>query len=414
MAAPRVLVLLLAGGAGSRLERLTDDRAKPAVPFGGPYRLVDVALSNCRNSGLSDVWVVQQQHPASLAEALANGRPWDLDRTTGGLLVLPPALGTDRDGWHRGTADALWKQTDLIREFAPDALVVLSADGIYRMDLHDVVMDHLASDAAVTIVTVRVDAEDASRYGVVEVDGAGAVRGYAYKPDDPASDLVANEVFVFDPTRALDTLEAIADEVAAEAEEDDDRGDELGDLGDHLLPRLVDAGAAREHRFDGYWRDVGTVQAYLDGHLDLVGPEPAFVFDDDQRPILSSRRRTTTARFLDGARVVDAEVSGGAVIAGVVIRSVVGPGAVVERGAEVVDSVLLPGAVVRTGAHLTRTIVDSDLEVPRDVRAGGDGEVTLLGRGADLAPGDRVPAGAILPPDDEGDAAADELPPHPA
>lgn len=397
-----MLVVVLAGGAGSRLERLTDARAKPAVPYAGAYHLVDVPLSNCLHAGLSDVWVVQQQHPASLADVLANGRPWDLDRTTGGLLVLPPALGPDREGWHHGTADALWKQADLIREFAPDALVVVSSDGVYRLDYAEVVDGHLASTAAVTMVTTRVAPSDASRYGVVEVDGTGAITGYAYKPDEPATDLVANEVFVFDPVRALDRLEAIVDEVAAAAADDEDRGEALGDLGDHLLPRLVAEHAAREHRFGGYWRDVGTLDAYLAGHLDLVGDDRRFVFEDTRWPILSARRRTPTARLLAGAEVADAEIAGGAVVAGRVVRSVLGPGAVVEAGAEVRDSVVLPGAVVRAGARLTRTIVDTDVEVPPGVVAGADDPdaVTLLGRGSELTSDQRVPPGTVLPDED--------------
>jgi glucose-1-phosphate adenylyltransferase len=167
MALPRILVLVLAGGAGGRLELLTEQRAKPAVPFGGVYRLIDFPLSNCQHSQLADVWVSVQFHPTSLSDHLANGRPWDLDRTTGGLMMLPPFQGTDRGGWVTGTADSLWRQADLIREFAADALVVVSSDAVYKLDYRDVVETHLGSGAEVTMVTTEVAEDDAARYGIV-------------------------------------------------------------------------------------------------------------------------------------------------------------------------------------------------------------------------------------------------------
>src|SRR5919205_1569277 len=185
MALPKVLVLVLAGGQGSRLELLTDSRAKPAMPFGGVYRLIDFPLSNCEHSQIADVWVSLQYQPASLSLHLANGRPWDLDRTTGGLMTLPPFQGSERGGFTEGTADGLWRQAELIRQFAPDALVVASADAVYKLDYRDVVDDHLASGAEVTMVTTEVAPDDAARYGIVQVDGE-RVRDYAYKPDEPA------------------------------------------------------------------------------------------------------------------------------------------------------------------------------------------------------------------------------------
>src|SRR5919205_3556376 len=179
MALPRVLVLVLAGGAGGRLELLTEQRAKPAVPFAGVYRLIDFPLSNCEHSGIADVWVSVQYQPQSLSEPLANGRPWDLDRTTGGLMMLPPFQGSERGGWTEGTADGLWRQAGLIRDRDPDALVVVSSDAVYKLDYREVVDGHLGSGAEVTMVTTEVAEDDASRYGIVEVDGE-KVADYAY------------------------------------------------------------------------------------------------------------------------------------------------------------------------------------------------------------------------------------------
>src|SRR5919199_6773400 len=215
MPRPRILVLVLAGGAGGRLELLTEQRAKPAVPFAGVYRLIDFPLSNCGHSGIADVWVSVQYQPQSVSEHLANGRPWDLDRTTGGLMMLPPFQGSERGGWTEGTADGLWRQTELLRDFDPDALVVVSSDAVYKLDYREVAEAHLGSGAEVTMVTTEVAADDAARYGVVRVEG-DRVTDYAYKPDEPATTTATNEVFVFSPGPTLDRLEAIAADVGEE------------------------------------------------------------------------------------------------------------------------------------------------------------------------------------------------------
>lgn len=382
MVQPRVLVVVLAGGEGGRLGLLTRDRAKPAVPYAGHYRLVDVALSNVLHSGMSEVWLAEQTNPFSLQEHLSNGRPWSLDRTSGGLRLLHPRKGTGaRDGWHEGTADALWRYGPEIRDLAPDALVVLSADAVYALDYDDVVRRHLDSGAAVTMVTTRVDPDDASRYGVVQVED-GRVVDYAYKPDEPASDLVTNEVFVFDPGVALDLLDEHAD-------------GELGDLGDDLLPRLVAQGRAREHRLEGYWRDLGTLDAYWAAHMDLVSPQPPFDPDDPDWPLVTHHPPVAPARVRAGAKLEDALLSGGCDVAGEVRRSVLAPRVLVEAGAQVVDSVLLEGVVVRAGAHVVRSVVDRGACVEAGVRVGGDGDITLVGGDErvtqDLPPGARQP-----------------------
>ena len=383
MVQPRVLVVVLAGGEGGRLELLTDDRAKPAVPYAGHYRLIDVVLTNVLHSGLSDVWVVEQTHPFSLQDHLANGRPWDLDRTTGGLRLLHPRQGTGRrDGWQKGTADALWRYAELIRGHGPDALVVVSADAVYRLDYGDVVRQHLDAGATVTMVTTRVDPDDADRYGVVQVDG-GRVTDYAYKPDDPASDLVTNEVFVFDPEPTLALLEELA------------KGSELADLGDELLPRLVREGRAREHRLAGYWRDLGTVEAYWQAHMDLVSDDPPFDPADPDWPLQTMGGTSPAAMVRREATVEDALLSGGCDVAGTVQRSVLSRGVLVEAGAEVVDSVLLEDVVVRSGARVVRAVLDRGAHVGEGVTVGGDGDITLVGNGRRVAKD--LPAGGRLP-----------------
>jgi glucose-1-phosphate adenylyltransferase len=384
----RTLVVILAGGAGGRLELLTRDRAKPAVPYAGTHRLIDFPLSNAHNAGLADVWVAQQFNPISLSDHLANGRPWDLDRTTGGLLVLQPRLGNDdeREGFQQGTADSLWRNAPLIREFGPEALVVLSADAVYRQDYGALVEEHAESGAALTMVTTEVDPQDAGRYGVVQAKD-DEVREYVYKPDEPKGNLISNEVFVFRPEPLWDVLEALADEAGE---------DGLEDLGTALLPRLVDAGGVREERFTGYWRDVGTVDAYWASHMDLLTDEPPLDLDDRDWPILTKAPTTrASAAVRRGAEVADSLLGPGATVAGTVERSVVGREAVVEAGAVVRESVLLPGATVRAGATVVRAVVDDGVDVRADV-GGPGGEVALVGLRTTVSrpvpPGGRFPA----------------------
>jgi glucose-1-phosphate adenylyltransferase len=383
----RTLVVVLAGGAGGRLELLTHERAKPAVPFAGSHRLIDFPLSNCHNAALHDVWVSQQFNPVSLSDHLANGRPWDLDRTEGGLLILHPRLGNDeRTGFQQGTADVLWRNAPLIRQFAPEALVVLSADAVYAQDLGALVAEHVGAAADATMVTTEVDPGDAGRYGVVQV-GGGRVEEYVHKPEAPDGNLVANEVFVFRPDALLDTLDALADEAG---------DDGLDDLGDELLPRLVDGGGVREHRFGGYWRDVGTIPAYWQAHQELIGEDPAIDLDDPDWPILTHAvARRSSASVLRGAAVAESLLAPGARVAGTVERSVIGRGAIVEAGAVVRDSVVLPGAIVRAGARVTRAILDDRVEVERDVSVGGDGDIALVGLRATVS--EDLPAGARCP-----------------
>ncbi|MGY1594750.1 glucose-1-phosphate adenylyltransferase family protein [Geodermatophilus sp. SYSU D00708] len=388
MALPRVLVLVLAGGAGGRLELLTEQRAKPAVPFAGVYRLVDFPLSNCQHSQIADVWVSVQFHPTSLSQHLANGRPWDLDRTAGGLLTLPPYQGTERAGWVSGTANSLWRYAPLVRDAAPDALVVVSADAVYKLDYREVVDGHLGSGAEVTMVTTEVAEDDAARYGIVEVGSGGTITDYAYKPDEPATTTATNEVFVFSPGPTLDRLEALA----AEHGEDG-----LEDLGTHLLPAQTRDGLARAHPFRGYWRDVGTVSSYWAAHQDFLSPEPPLDLDDPRWPVHTRGGRHSAARVLRGAEVEDSLVSGGTRVAGRVSGSVLSPGVVVEAGATVVDSVLLPGARVRAGATVTRAVLDDRVDVGRGASVGGDGDITLVGREAAVEQDGEIPAGARFP-----------------
>lgn len=353
----KVLALVLAGGEGGRLGPLTENRAKPALPFGGVYRLIDFPLSNCHHSRISDVWVVQQYEPHSLSEHLANGRPWDLDRTYGGLRVVHPSTGDEESGFYEGNADAIQRTRGPIAEFEPETILVLSADAVYRLDYQDVVDAHRERGADVTMVTAQVPREEARRFGVVDVGGDGRVTGFAYKPDEPAGGTVTTEVFAYDARVLLDTLAELAD-----------GEDGLEDFGHELLPRLVERGNAWSFDLGGYWRDVGTPESYWEGHMDLLGAEPRLVLDDPAWPVLTQSPQRPPARIERTASIDDGLVAPGSTVRGRVERSVLGHGVVVEAGATVRDSVILAGA--RIAADVTRAIVNVDAAVTEAVDGG--------------------------------------------
>jgi ADP-glucose pyrophosphorylase len=247
----KALVVVLAGGEGGRLGPLTRHRSKPSLPFAGMYRLIDVALTNVAHSELDDVWVLEQFEPHDLNDHLANGRPWDLDRTHGGMRILPPFQRGDGDEvMSAGNADALVQHRHLLAQFAPELIVTLSADHLFQLDLRDAIDTHRSYGAAVTMVTTGPPAgDDQSRFAWAEVTD-GVVTGFEYKPDEPSGDRVCTEVFVFDAADLLGRLEALPDDGSA------------GDYGDALIPDLVADGRAFEHRLHGYWRDIGTIGAY--------------------------------------------------------------------------------------------------------------------------------------------------------
>ncbi len=237
----RTLAIVLAGGKGSRLGSLTDDTVKPALPFAGPYRLIDIALSNLAHSHISDVWIAEQYLPHSLNDHLAQGRPWDLDRLHGGLQVLAPFEGATGEGMAKGNSDTLWRHRERIRSFGADHVLVLSADHVYTLDFLEVMATHTTSDADLTVVTTRVD-EDPSSFSVVQVDDSGRVIDFDYKPDEPQGNLVAAEVFLYRAQTLLDALDELGGKTGG-----------LGDYGEDLLPHLVSTRLVVEHRLDGYW-----------------------------------------------------------------------------------------------------------------------------------------------------------------
>jgi len=404
MARNRILAIIQAGGAGGRMDVLTRERAKPALPFAGVYELVDFPLSNLMHSGIDQVWLSVQFQGSSIEDPVANGRPWDLDRSRGGLSLLMPQQGTgsgDEEGFARGNADELYRIRDRIRAADPEVVVVLSADHVYRFDYMEAVQTHRDQGAECTIVTSEVPMAEAGDHATVEHDDAGVVTGFAYKPDEPTTTTVATEIFVYDPRALITVLEQLHRERSGSSE-DGDSG--LGDFGETLVPRFVKRGRTVVHALPGYWRDLGQPHLYLAAHQDVLLDDQG-LFDDQDWPILTRQPQRVPARVHAGAHVEDSLVSPGADVRGVVHRSVIGPGVRVEEGAVVRNSVVFADAVVEKDARVDWSIVDERCVVRAGVAVGAEDaratedpdQVTILGRDStvvtDLGAGARLEPG---------------------
>lgn len=404
MTPPRVLAIIQAGGAGGRMDVLTSERAKPTLPFAGVYQLVDFPLSNLAHSGVDDVWLSVQYQASTLEEEVANGRPWDLDRTTGGLRLLMPEQGTgtmDEEGFARGNADELFRIRHRIATFAPDVVLVLSADHVYRLDYRDLLETHLGAGAECTVVTSEVPLDEASDHLTVEHNDGSVVR-VDYKPEEPRTGTVATEVFAYDPSVLVAVLEELHRDLSAESPAGDSG---LGDFGDHLLPALVGRGRTVVHPLEGYWRDLGQPHLYLRANLEATTDDLG-VMGEPGWAVLTRQPQRVPARVLAGGVVEDSLLSPGARVSGLVRHSVIGPGVVVEAGAEVHDSVVFADSVVQAGARVHWSVVDTGCRIGAgavlsDADADGTGDpdqVTLVGRGSTVGAGVRLGRGSRLEP----------------
>ncbi len=354
--------MILAGGVGSRLSALTQKRAKPAVPFAGKYRIIDFTLSNCVNSGIFCVGVCTQYRPRSLHDHIRSGRPWDLDRNTAGVTLLPPYTGREDSDWYQGTADAIYQNLDFIHHYNPDMVLVLAGDHVYKMNYDVLVTFHEEHRADITIATVSVPPEEAPRFGVLETDDSYRVRSFEEKPAQPRGTLASMGIYVFN-TRVLEQI-LIADHA--------DEGS-THDFGSDIIPRIVSAFQTYAFPFRGYWVDVGTVEAYWRAHMDLLVDEPRLNLLDRSWVIHTLSEERPPASIRPGAAVSRALISDGCVIEGCVEHSVLSPGVVVRAGACVRHSVVLTDTVIESGAVLDHTILDKRVHVGADARLGSDG-----------------------------------------
>ena len=360
---------VLAGGLGTRLCLLSERRAKPAVPFGGKYRIIDFTLSNCVNSGIYDVGVLTQYHPTSLHRHIGIGRPWDLDRTRGGVQLLQPSLGSVTSDWYQGTADAIYRNLVHLRPRRAEHVLVLSGDHVYKMNYNLLYAFHQANHASATVAVTEVSEEAVQSFGILETDARGRVVGFQEKPRRAQSRLASMGVYLFD--RAAFTQWLV---------EDAERSDSRHDFGRDLLPRLVERGeAVYAYRFQGYWQDVGTLDSYYDTNLALLSDQPPLDLRDPEWVIHTQSADRPPVRFEAGGRAERSLIANGCRVGGRVVRSVLFPGVTVLRGATVTDSILMHDTTVGKGAAIDRAILDKEVVVGAGGRIGW-GEASTPGR----------------------------------
>ncbi len=361
----RVLAVILAGGEGERLSILSSMRAKPAVPFGGKYRIIDFALSNCVNSSIDNVVVLTQYNPRSLNDHIGLGRPWDLDRNRGGIRMLQPYISRGRASeWYRGTADAVLQNIETIRQTPGDLVLILAGDHIYKMDYTPFVAAHRRRRADVTVAVRRVPIGDAHRFGILALGENDAVVDWEEKPAKPKSDLASMGIYVFSKKALLRWL-----------------ADDLIDFGRHVIPAMLDARArVYGYRFDGYWQDVGTIESYWQANMDLLVDRPQLDLYDRDWLIHTRSEERAPARIGPTANIHNSLISHGCLVAGTVERSILSPGVRVDIGAVVRDSIVMFDSVIRAGAIVDRSILDKEVSVGPNVHIGEGSELTIANR----------------------------------
>ena len=384
------VAMLLAGGQGSRLYLLTERLAKPAVPFGGKYRIIDFPISNCINSGIDTVGVLTQYQPLALNEYIGNGQPWDLDRVYGGVMMLPPYQGLKRADWYKGTANAIYQNMQFIEKYDPEYVLILSGDHIYRMDYSKMIEEHKRNKADCTIAVIDVPMAEASRFGIMSAREDMSIYDFEEKPKNPKSTMASMGVYVFSKEKLFKYL------IADEQDENSDK-----DFGKNVIPAMLKAGERMyAYRFEGYWKDVGTVSSLWEANMDLIGSNPALDLNDGSWRIYSRSNAYPPHYVGDSAVIRNSQITEGCEIYGTVINSVIGGGVKVARGATVKDSVIFDNVTVSEGASVYYSMVDANTHVGKGATVGKDkdedGKLTLVGGGLDIKPGISVPDGGLV------------------
>jgi len=382
--------VILAGGEGSRLSVLTAKRTKPAVPFAGKYRIIDFPLSNCVNSGIFDVMILAQYRPQSLIEHIGSGAPWDLNRDiSGGVKILTPYKARNDSDWYSGTADAVQQNFAFIKKDNPDFVLLLSGDHIYTMDYEPMIAFHMDHQADLTMGVIKVPKEEASRFGILDVDKHYNVTAFVEKPANPPSTLANMGVYLFN-RELLDRI----------LWEDSKIETSSHDFGKDILPRLIKS-KARVFAFPytGYWMDVGTVESYWQAHMDMLAPAPPLKIYDRRWIIYTRTEERPPARFPAGAHVYASMICNGSFIEGgaTVESSVLSPGVIVKPGAVVRESIILTDCVIESGAVVERAVLDKRVHVEQNARVGGgissnEIKIALIGKSS------VVPAGYVIEP----------------
>ncbi|MBR2384175.1 MAG: glucose-1-phosphate adenylyltransferase [Clostridia bacterium] len=384
------VAMLLAGGQGSRLYALTNKIAKPAVTYGGKYRIIDFPLSNCVNSGIDTVGVLTQYQPLILNDYIGNGEPWDLDRSYGGAHILSPYQAKHGSEWFKGTANAIYQNISFIKRYNPEYVLILSGDHIYKMNYGKMLERHKKSGADCTIAAIKVPLSEASRFGILNVDEDGVIYQFEEKPAKPKSDLASMGIYIFSAEKLYKYLEA-----------DEADPNSSKDFGKNVLPTMLEAGEKMvSYTFDGYWKDVGTINSLFESNMDLLGNAPEFDISDPSWRIRSRNPIAPPHYVGENGRVVNSIVASGCEIEGIVENSILSHDVVIKKGAVVKNAIIYSGTTIGEGAQINYSIIDENVVVGKEAKVGEEANVDLkisvLGRDITISDGKQVKAGEII------------------
>ena len=384
--------MLLAGGQGSRLAPLTSFIAKPAVPFGARYRIIDFSLSNCVNSGIDTVGVLTQYQPLELNDYLGRGVPWDLNLANGGLHVLPPYQAEKGGDWFKGTANAIYQNRKFIKNYDPDYVLILSGDHVYKMDYAIMLQEHIQNEADCTIAVIEVPLEEASRFGIMTTDKAGRITEFHEKPEHPNSTLASMGVYIFSTDKLLKYLE-----------EDENDPDSDNDFGKNVIPAmLADGQRMFSYLYKGYWRDVGTLSSYWAANMDVV--DDVLQLNDPGWRIYYRHSYDHPQYIGEKGNVISSICGDGNEVHGMVERTVLFNNILIEEGAEVRESIVMGDTIIRKGAHVEYAIIDEGVEIEENAVIGSSdrsGDPVVIARDITVGTGTEVDVGAVITEDVE-------------
>ncbi len=384
------IAMLLAGGQGSRLLVLTEKTAKPAVPFGGKYRIIDFPLSNCVNSGFDTVGILTQYQPLELNDYIGNGQPWGLNRNFGGVSILPPYASSGKMEWYKGTANAIYQNISFIEKYNPEHVIILSGDHIYKMDYNKMLKFHKEKDAECTIAVRDVPIEEASRFGIMNTNDDGSIYQFEEKPKNPKSNHASMGVYIF----KWDILKKylILDEENPASE---------NDFGKNVIPALLNDGCKLfAYTFDGYWKDVGTIESLWEANMDIL--DGTFELRDKRFKIFARNYAQPSTYVATSSLIKNSYISEGCTIKGKIEHSVVSTGCIIEEGVEIYDSVIMPGAIIKRGAVIKhsmigeRAVIDRNSKVGDTPKANESREIAVVGKQVIVAEGSVIEPGAIV------------------
>ena len=386
----RCVAMLLAGGQGSRLYALTGNIAKPAVSFGGKYRIIDFPLSNCVNSGIDTVGVLTQYQPLILNSYIGNGQPWDLDRSFGGVHILPPYQGKNSSDWYKGTANAIYQNLRFIKQYNPDYVLILSGDHIYKMNYSTMLNYHVLNNSDCTIAAINVPIEEASRFGILNVDENSCIYEFEEKPKKPKSTLASMGIYIFSAQKLYKYLE-----------EDSLNPSSSNDFGKDILPKMLESGEKMmAYEFEGYWKDVGTIDSLFEANMDLLGDNPNFDVTDNAWKI-QSRSPLAPPHFIgDDAKTFNSIIMSGCEVYGTIENSVLASDVKIEKGAVIKNSIIMSDVVVGEGSVIEYSIIDEGVSVGKNAKIGepkdtGKG-IAVVGRGCKIGDGVNILGGEII------------------